>query len=348
MIGLDANDRQINTFILTLRELPGIGSRTTQRILEKHKCEIEKSHILDEMFARNLDESVINKALGQRGIFWEDIEERADGIIERAQRADVTILHPFMDTYPKRLLFNKNFPPILFVKGNIDALNVEKSVAVIGTREPTSTGKKWGKRLTRLLVEDGYAVVSGLAKGCDSIGHETALDTGGITIAVLPTPIDAPVYPKQNQTLADRILNSGGTLVSEYAPGIELYDKQLISNLVARDEWQPGLSDGVIAMETSITGGTNHAIKHALNTGTPVAMFDYSDLKDSHFDYYLVDLFSGNREYIEAKKVQPIKDAESIEVFKSKMEAYRAKPHKTPWDEKATVTDEQQLSLGFN
>lgn len=63
MIGLDANDRQINTFILTLRELPGIGSRTTQRILEKHKCEIEKSHILDEMFARNLDESVINKAL---------------------------------------------------------------------------------------------------------------------------------------------------------------------------------------------------------------------------------------------------------------------------------------------
>lgn len=347
MIGLNSNDRRISTLILTLSGLPGIGNRTVGRILENHTCEIGESRILDEAFARSLHEGAIDRALGQDGVFWEDFEERADKIVERAQRADVSILHPFMDAYPKRLLFNRSFPPILYVKGDADALNAEKAVAVIGTREPTSTGEKWGKRLTRLLVEDGYAVVGGLAKGCDTIGHEAALDAGGITVAVLPTPVDAPVYPKQNQALADRILNHGGALVSEYAPGIEVYDKRFAGNLTARDEWQPGLSDGVIVIETSVDGGTNHAIRHALKTDTPVAMFDYSELGDPSIEYYVADLFSGNREYIESKKARPIKNAASIETFKKEMDAYRAKPHRAPWSKDKDVGDIRQMRLGL-
>lgn len=132
--------------------------------------------------------------------------------------------------------------------------NAEKAVAIIGTREPTDFGKRMGTRLAEVLAADEYVIVSGLALGCDTVGHEGALLAEGKTIAVLPTPIDAPVYPSQNQGLADRIVGGGGALVSEYAPGVMLHDKQLVSNLVARDEWQPGLSDGVIAIETSVAG----------------------------------------------------------------------------------------------
>ena len=147
-----------------------------------------------------------------------------------------------------------------------------------------------------------------------------ALLAEGKTIAVLPTPIDAPVYPSQNQGLADRIVGGGGALVSEYAPGAMLHDKQLVSNLVARDEWQPGLSDGVIAIETSVAGGTNHAMKHAQGTNTPIAVFDYSSRMGE--DFYADERFGGNVKYLKDGAF-PIFEASTIEDFKIAMESYR-------------------------
>lgn len=320
MNGLTGRDRQINTFVIALIALPGMGARTVQKILDEHGTEILEAAVLDGEFARSLNETKLTKALDGDGVEWDYYEEFADSIIERANRSDVSILNPLMAAYPKRLLLNKKYPPVLYCIGDTEVLNEKKAVAIIGTREPTDFGKRMGHRLAELLVEDGYVIVSGLAIGCDTVGHEGALDAGGKTIAVLPTPIDAPVYPKQNQALADRIVDTGGVLVSEYAPGVELHDKQLVSNLVARDEWQPGLSDGLICIETSVNGGSNHALRHAQNTDTPIAVFDYSSRDAANFNSD--ERFGGNVHYLQ-NGAMPIYEAATVDAFKQAMDKYR-------------------------
>ena len=314
------DDRQLQIFILTLLGIPGVANKTVLDILQSNKSRIEAVDLLDESFARSLNNRRIDNGLQKLDVSWNYLEAQADETLERANSCDAIVLQPYSPHYPQRLLINEKYPPILFAKGDIRALNSEKAVAIIGTRNPTPFGAKMGRRLAQILADDGYVIVSGLALGCDSVAHEGALDVGGKTIAVLPTPIDAPVYPKQNKELAQRILDKGGVLLSEYAPGIKLHDKQLVSNLVARDEWQPGLSDGVVAIETSTTGGTNHALNHAIRTNTPIAVFDYSSREAMQF--FEDERFGGNVERLR-QGANGIFEPESIERFKSEMEKYR-------------------------
>lgn len=314
------SDRQMKRFILTLLGIPGVGSKTVLRILKTHRQSIEKAELLDESFARSLQVRAIEKGLAKGGASWDAIEEGADSTLEAANRCGACVLQPFDPEYPQRLLLNENYPPMLFARGDVGALNADKAVAIVGTREPTQFGAKMGRRLAQILAEDGYVVISGLALGCDTVGHEGALDAGGKTVAVLPTPIDAPVYPKQNKVLAQRILDNGGTLLSEYAPGNTLRDRQLVGNLVARDEWQSGLSDGVIAIETSATGGTNHALDHAARTHTPIAVFDYGSR--AAMGFFQDERFSGNVERLR-QGATGIFEPETIESFKREMEEYR-------------------------
>lgn len=336
------NDRQIQIFILTLLGIPGVASKTVLDILRSHKAKIETAEYLDEAFAHALQNRRIENGLQKPDVIWDLLEEKADEILESANRCDATVLQPYAPDYPQRLLLNQKYPPVLFAKGDNRALNTEKAVAIIGTREPTPFGAKMGRRLAQILAEDGYAIISGLALGCDSVAHEGALDVeGGRTVAVLPTPIDAPVYPRQNKELAQRILDKGGVLLTEYAPGVKLHDKQLVSNLVARDEWQPGLSDGVIAIETSTTGGTNHALNHAIRTNTPIAVFDYSSRDAMRF--FEDERFSGNVERLQ-QGATGIFEPESIERFKSKMEEYRLRTNKLTGDQSE---DGGQLPLSF-
>lgn len=316
------DDRQLQIFILTLLGIPGVANKTVLDILRSNKSRIEAADLLDESFARSLNNRRIDNGLQKPDVSWNYLEGQADETLEKANSCDAIVLQPYSSCYPQRLLINEKYPPILFARGDIRALNSEKAVAIIGTRDPTPFGAKMGRRLAQILAEDGYVIVSGLALGCDSVAHQGALDVEGRTIAVLPTPIDAPVYPKQNKELAQRILDKGGVLLSEYAPGVKLHDKQLVSNLVARDEWQPGLSDGVIAIETSTTGGTNHALNHAIRTNTPIAVFDYSSREA--FKFFEDERFSGNVERLR-QGANGIFEPESIEAFKHEMEMYHQK-----------------------
>lgn len=337
------DDRQLQVFILTLLGIPGVASKTVLDILRSNKTRIEDADLLDEAFARGLQNRRIGTGLQKPDVSWNYLEALADETLELANRCDAVVLQPYSPSYPKRLLINEKFPPILFARGDIRALNTEKAVAIIGTRNPTPFGAKMGRRLAQILAEDEFAIVSGLALGCDTVAHEGALDVDGKTIAVLPTPIDAPVYPRHNKDLAQRILDKGGVLLSEYAPGMKLHDKQLVSNLVARDEWQPGLSDGVIAIETSTTGGTNHALNHAIKAKVPmpIAVFDYSSREAMRF--YEDERFSGNVERLR-QGASGIFEPESIEAFKREMEKYRRKCSGLP---DLPDDDDGQLPLTF-
>lgn len=315
-----SDEKKITLFLLTLMGVHGISSKTLNSMISARAKDIASASSFDPDFVASLGIKRISNALEKSDLSWDALTEQAYETLSLASDSFISVLNPFMDDYPKRMLRNESFPPLLYCRGNLESLNTEKAVAIVGTRNPTEFGARMGHRLAELLSQDGYAIISGLALGSDSVGHEGALDADGVTVAVLPTPLDRQVYPRKNAALAERILDNGGALVSEYAPGTEVVDRQLAGNLVARDEWQPALADGLVAIETTKDGGTRHAVKHALETSTPVAVFDYRpnpkiDFGDSRF--------SGNVDLLDSGKASRIYEPETIDAFKAKMDDYR-------------------------
>lgn len=107
-------------------------------------------------------------------------------------------------------------PAFLFYKGNLDLLNAESNnIAVIGLLEPDPETEAFERQVVAELVEKGVVIVSGLAFGCDSIAHRQTMDSGGKTVAILPSPLNN-IMPSANQALAEKIVASGGLLVTEY------------------------------------------------------------------------------------------------------------------------------------
>lgn len=350
----DTNSREMATFIVALLGLHGMGPKRVTDFLASDLRRFDGIDLLGPDFVSHLTDGrpskagrVVIQVLGTDGEdIWAEQVKKARRTINLAQERGIHVTHPYATSYPRRLFRNGRRPPILYCLGDMSALNTEKSVAVIGTRNPTAFGRRMGRRLAQILAEDGYAIVSGLALGCDATGHEGALDAGGRTVAILPTPIGEPVYPRENQGLADRIVESGGALVSEYAPGTALAGHQLSGNLVARDEWQPALSDGVVVIETDVDGGTRHAVGHALRTGVPVAAFDYRHSERMR-DAFLTDWrFGGNLQYLTSGgDVSPIYEPETVGAFKTRMDAYRQEADKAVTDTSDAPGDGGQQRL---
>lgn len=152
----------------------------------------------------------------------------------------------------------KDYPIILFYKGDISLLKYSRICAVIGTRNPSEETKKIGADITKALVKKDFVIVGGLALGCDTIGHKVCIENSGKTIAILGTGIDK-IYPKENASLLNDILNRDGLIISEEMLGFS----GATYSFVKRDRLQAALSNIVIALETAIDGGTMHASKCA-------------------------------------------------------------------------------------
>lgn len=119
--------------------------------------------------------------------------------------------------YPPLLRQIAHPPHLLYVYGETD-LTDRFPVAVVGTRRASAYGLTHTREIAAELAQTGVCVVSGLALGIDAAAHTGALDGGGRTVAVLGSALDKP-YPQENKPLMRRILESGGSVVSEYAPG---------------------------------------------------------------------------------------------------------------------------------
>ena len=119
--------------------------------------------------------------------------------------------------YPIGLSQIPDCPFLLYYKGNLN-FNYYTSIGFVGTRHPTNMGTQIAKDYGDYFASQGITIVSGLAAGIDSIGHRCAIEVGVPTIAVLGSGIDR-IYPAENKELAKQILDGGGAIVSEYAPG---------------------------------------------------------------------------------------------------------------------------------
>jgi len=147
--------------------------------------------------------------------------------------------------------------PYVFYRGNLDVLN-EKSVSVVGTRSPTEEGKQRTAAVCRYLIQGGYVIVSGLAKGIDTVAHTSAVANGRPTIAVLGTPIHK-IYPAENKNLAEQI-SSSGLLLSSALPheetGKYLFPRR--NRLMAR------ISIATVIIEAGETSGVVHQASECL------------------------------------------------------------------------------------
>ncbi|MGC1422935.1 MAG: DNA-processing protein DprA [Terracidiphilus sp.] len=152
--------------------------------------------------------------------------------------------------YPERLKEIYDPPPVLWVRGVVRLLS-RPSIAVVGTRHPSPYGTNVAEMLSRDLAARRLVIVSGMARGIDTCAHKGALAAHTPTIAVWGTGIDV-VYPKENKKLADEIIATGGTIVSEMPMGTFPAPQ----NFPRRNRIISGLSIGVLVVEASENSGT--------------------------------------------------------------------------------------------
>ncbi|MBN1263709.1 MAG: DNA-processing protein DprA [Candidatus Pacebacteria bacterium] len=168
------------------------------------------------------------------------------------------------DNYPVNLKNTDNPPFILYVRGQILKQD-RRALAVVGTRRMSAYGGQACESLTAELASMGLAIVSGLARGIDSVAHKTALAAKGRTIAVLGSGIDF-IYPPENKYLAERIVAEGGVLVSEYPLGT----KPVLGYFPARNRIIAGLSLGVLVVEGAEKSGSLITARLAAEQGREV------------------------------------------------------------------------------
>lgn len=167
--------------------------------------------------------------------------------------------------YPELLRSIPKPPKYLYVLGNLSKLTQTTCVSIVGSRAITPYGKQVTYQLAYDAASRGIGVVSGLALGVDAVAHQACLEAGGYTVAVLPGGLDT-IHPATNRTLAIRILESGGALVSEHPPGTVPFK----GNFVARNRLVSGLSEAVLVTEASERSGALHTANFALEQGRSV------------------------------------------------------------------------------
>lgn len=188
--------------------------------------------------------------------------------------------------------------PFLFAyQGDINLLSdISRNVAVIGILTPTEEIAERENKFVRLLAEKGLNIVSGLAKGCDTVAHETCLSYGGKTIAFLPSTLSS-VYPKSNVKLAKEIVKRGGLIITEYVS--EPYNRyENIKRFIDRDRLQAMFSSAVILTASNIKGKGDSGSRYAMDKA-----FEYNKKRLVMYNEKTDSgnlLFEMNKEYIKS------------------------------------------------
>jgi DNA processing protein len=255
--------------ILALQQLKGVGSKTILKYGDRFKAE----NVTDDALLNALSDKIKEKnsdSLSQ-------IFTLAGRIMDQSDKLGIHAVSYYEESFPETLRSTvnsdgKSDPPVLiFYKGDLSLVN-KKCIAVIGKRDCSEDAKNTAYHLSRLLSEKEVCIVSGLAEGCDTYAHIGALKgKNGKTIAVLAHGLDT-VFPPNNKSLADGILNEGGLLISEYPIGTPATKY----TFVARDRLQAGLSRAALVVETLVDGGSYYVARANLATDKPLITLQWS------------------------------------------------------------------------
>ena len=232
--------------------------------------------------------------------------EQSENISNDSLNANIKTISYLEVDFPPLLKLLDDYPVLLHYKGNMHSLK-EKSVAIIGTREASDHAIQAGERLSKIMSEDkGYTIVSGLAVGCDTVAHRSAVEVNRPTAAFLAGGLDK-IYPKENLKLSEQIIDTGGVLISEYEIGKESHK----NFFVQRDRLQSGSSEGIIVLETGIKGGTRHTVSFAGKQNRIIGcLYTHVEKKLDN-----LEKFQGNKDIVENEGGFKIFNGETIEEF---------------------------------
>lgn len=183
--------------------------------------------------------------------------------VERLHNTPIVLLTLVDAGYPHHLRWIADPPLVLYVHGTLQSQD-QLALAVVGSRKPSNYGKVMAQRLSAEIVHQGFTVVSGLARGIDSIAHQSALHAGGRTLAVLGSGINV-VYPPENRRLFETI-TAHGAVLSEF-PFDTKPDRW---NFPRRNRMISGLSLGTLVVEATVSSGALVTARHALEQGREV------------------------------------------------------------------------------
>ncbi|OGC77723.1 MAG: DNA protecting protein DprA [candidate division Zixibacteria bacterium RBG_16_40_9] len=170
----------------------------------------------------------------------------------------------FLDSdYPDNLKQIYDFPPFFFMQGNLSDKD-DMAVAIVGTRTASTYGKSITEKISSELTSKGFTIVSGLALGIDTYGHQAALNSGGRTVAVFGSGLDV-IYPTENKRLVEKIVENGA-VISEFLMGT----KPEKENFPTRNRIISGLSLGVIVVEAGAKSGALLTAQYALDQNKEV------------------------------------------------------------------------------
>lgn len=223
----DNLDNLLNSSISEIGEVDGIGIELAKRIKNQN---------------RDIDK----------------IKSKLETQLKELEKINAHLISLWDDEYPNLLKKIYDPPLIIYIKGNFTESD-NYSIAAVGTRTPTNYGKIQTERIISELASQGITIVSGLARGIDSIAHQSALKNKGRTIAVIGSGLDV-IYPPENKNLFEKICENG-VIISEFPLGT----KPDAQNFPRRNRIISGLSLGVIVFETAINGGAMQTAHFALD-----------------------------------------------------------------------------------
>jgi DNA processing protein len=243
---------------VAFNNIPGIG-RVRLGQLESYFGSLEPAWKAStgEMKRAGLDSAALRTISEWRDKIVPDAE------MEKLERAHVRVLTCNDADYPRRLKEIYDYPPVLYVKGSLLPED-EWCLAVVGTRRATVYGRQVTEEIVTDLARSKITIISGLARGIDTVAHRSALEAGGRTLAVFASGLDI-VYPAENVKLAQNIIEHGA-LLSEYPLGA----KPRAENFPRRNRILSGLSLGVLVTEAGEDSGAMITARDALEQNREV------------------------------------------------------------------------------
>lgn len=244
---------------IALSLLPDVGTASVKKLLSAFGT---PEKIFDAQFVELLEIENIGKNRAKsikEFSSWKDVEK----LVQLAEQKGITAVSFESPTYPEMLRETDSAPLVLYMKGSLIPQD-RYSIAVVGSRNLTHYGAAVAETIAGDLARSGFTVVSGMARGVDSLAHKAALSKGARTIAVLGSGVDVP-YPPENKILMEKIAGSG-SVVSEFPPGTPP-DKD---NFPRRNRIISGLSLGVLVVEASSDSGALITARYAMDQGREV------------------------------------------------------------------------------
>jgi len=263
---IDLTEQEFQKFLKlrNLLSIDGIGQIKVTKLLQ-HFTTLDRIYSADKFEFESIDSININ--LSSRIVDskknLQSLSNLLQDEVSKLEKMNAQIIFYDDDAYPA-ILRNIYMPPlILYTLGDFHSSD-KYNVAIVGTRKPTDYGKSLAAKFSKVLAEQNITIISGLARGIDSIAHRSAIKTGGRTIAVVGSGLDI-VYPPENKSLFNDIAEQG-VIISEF----ELGTKPDAQNFPKRNRIISGISLGTLVVESKKNGGAMQTANYSLDQNREV------------------------------------------------------------------------------